>query len=320
VVLVALAAGVSTVVKTICIIALALVAAPMFGISFGDFRTAIAKFAAVIIFTDMALLWLAEIIEHVAGSSGGRAPRGSGLVTILLATALIGFLVRFLFDMDAEETGYVALPLAIASLIIGFILKVLAVAVLAGLADAANNSSGPVASTAATTSREAAAAADTGAPPVADGSASDAGSAQVAGGPTSAQAAEESTAPAGPSAPVEASIQIKETSQDRDIARRLATPAVKEARQFLRTQVIGDESRQRLVGSLYAAGARKVYFDLSTGPTRPAKGFVELPGQPTRRAECIRMYREYCRRNNLEPDPASVKDTAQRFLLIEMKR
>jgi hypothetical protein len=316
IVLVTLAAFVSTVVKTICIIALALIAAPMFGISFGDFRTAIAKFAAVIIFTDMALLWLSEIIEHVAGSSGGRAPRGSGIVTILLATALISFLVRFLFDMDSEETGYVALPLAIASLIIGFILKVLAVAVLEGLATAANNANTPVASATPATQVTSPAAVS---PAPSNGIEASAIAAD-ASAPAEGAAQEAAAVQRPAAAPAERPIQFEETDQDRTIARRLGTPAAKEARAYLANQVIADDSRGRLVDSLYAAGARHVYFDLTSGVPRPTRGYVELPAEQSRRAACVRMYQEYCRRNKLEPDPETIKDTAQRFLVIEMRR
>jgi hypothetical protein len=218
--------------------------------------------------------------------------------------------------MDSEETGYVALPLAIASLIIGFILKVLAMAVLEGLATAANNANTPVASATPATQVTSPAAVS---PAPSNGIAAPAVAADASA--PAEGAAQEAAAVQRPAAvPTERPIQYEETDQDRTIARRLGTPAAKEARAYLATQVIADDSRRRLVESLYAAGARQVYFDLTSGVPRPTRGYVELPAEQSRRAACVRMYQEYCRRNKLEPDPETIKDTAQRFLVIEMRR
>jgi len=131
VVLVGMATGFATAVKTVVLVALALVASPMFGLSFGNFRTAMGKFAAAIIFSDMLLLWLAVLTDHVAGPNSGNGARGTAMfATLLVAIALVGLLVRFLFDMEWDETALVSLPLAMGSLVLGFILKVLAFVVL----------------------------------------------------------------------------------------------------------------------------------------------------------------------------------------------
>ena len=56
---------------------------------------------------------------------------------------LISFLSRILFDTDAEETKTFALPLAILSQVIGFILKVIVIVVLVGVLGLARSPSSP---------------------------------------------------------------------------------------------------------------------------------------------------------------------------------
>lgn len=310
-VVVSLAVGLSTLVKTFVIILLALVAAPMFGVSFGPLRTAVAKFAAVIIFTDMGLLWLDEIVDAVAGEATGRgARRGTWLVTLLFATALVSFLVRFLFDMDSEEVGYVAAPLVIASLVIGFFLKLVAVGVLMGIAGAGDGGSdgaspGP-APPAASVPSDAPAAEDADTP--ADGAAPDAtpGTAPADAADAAVQA--------------EAPIQYRETPQDREIARKARTPALMEARSWVEHRAARrDDARGDLIAALYEAGARKVRFDLTSG-ANPTRGYVELPAYDSARKRCVRAYRAYCRAQGIRPDPQALEDTGQRFLVVEMRR
>jgi hypothetical protein len=296
VVLVGMATGFATAIKTVALVSMALVAAPMFGLSFGTFRTAIGKFAAVIIFTDMTLLWLGVATDHMAGPTGGSGARGTGMfVTLLLAVALVGFLVRFLFDMDVDETAVVSLPLALASLVLGFILKVLAFVVLMLLLGASRGGSARVA------------------PTFAMGPGAGVG----AGGGT---AADEDEIDDEDSA-AETSVQVRPTEQDRKITARVRRGiGLAEARDWSGEHA-SDTRRQRLAEVFYAAGARKVYFDLTAGGTsRPTRGFVELPQDASGRADCIRAYKSYCATNRITPDPPSVKDVGQRYLMIEMKR
>ena len=48
--------------------------------------------------------------------------------------------------------------------------------------------------------------------------------------------------------------------------------------------------------------------------------FVELPDDPGGRAECFRVYQTYCRGAMIDPDPESVKDAGQRFMVMELKK
>ncbi|MGB7156708.1 MAG: hypothetical protein WBD40_01500, partial [Tepidisphaeraceae bacterium] len=131
---VSLAAGAATLVKTAILIGLAFIVAPMMGISFGDARTAILKFAAIIIFTDAVGLWYDELVELVGGyPSGRRSGRRVFWLQILLIAGLISVLCFYLFDMDSEDTGMFAIPFAIASLVIGWVLWLVLGAVVGGL-------------------------------------------------------------------------------------------------------------------------------------------------------------------------------------------
>lgn len=123
---------VATFIKTVALIGLALVAAPMMGISFGGFWTAVLKFAAIIVFTDAALLWLDTAMEHMGAMPQSGRNVGRVLIIQLVATAaVISVLSMYLFDMDSEETGKFAGPFAIASFVIGWILNFL-IAVMLG--------------------------------------------------------------------------------------------------------------------------------------------------------------------------------------------
>lgn len=118
--------GTVTVVKTAVIIGLALVVAPMMGISFGSLNTAILKFAAIIIFADAAMLWL----DVAIGSVGGRLTLRLLFIELIAVAAIIGFLCHYLFDMDGDETRMFALPMAGVSWVLGLILDFAALAVL----------------------------------------------------------------------------------------------------------------------------------------------------------------------------------------------
>lgn len=119
--IIALAAGVATTIKTAILIGIALIAAPMMGISFGTLRTAILKFAAIIIVTDAAMLWLDVMMQAVGAMPAyGPGVRGTGLVKVMSAAVIITLLTRYLFDMDWDETAEIAVPMAVLSRLIGF--------------------------------------------------------------------------------------------------------------------------------------------------------------------------------------------------------
>lgn len=122
--------GIVTVIKTTIMIGLALVFAPMLGVSFGSFWSACFKFAAILIFGDMLILWVDMFIEQAGGSDGRRAGLMVGLLKMMLLAAFISFQCRFMFDMDWEETGQFAVPMAFVSRLLDLGLSILVVALL----------------------------------------------------------------------------------------------------------------------------------------------------------------------------------------------
>lgn len=135
---VSLITGAATLVKTAVMIGLAFVFAPMLGVSFGDARTAVLKFAAIIVFTDAVGLWFDELIELAGGRPSGRRGRGSIFwLEMFLIAGLISAMCYYLFDMDSEETGMFAIPFAVISRILDWILGIVMGAILLGVLSAA---------------------------------------------------------------------------------------------------------------------------------------------------------------------------------------
>ena len=56
------------------------------------------------------------------------------MLEIIFVATVISLLARFLFDMDPEETGMIAVPLALVSMLVGFILKVILIVILERMA------------------------------------------------------------------------------------------------------------------------------------------------------------------------------------------
>jgi len=302
VVLVGMATGFASAIKAAVLAALALLAGPLFAISCGNYRTAMGKFAAGLIFSDMVLLWLGVATDQMAGPNVGNGLRGAALFgTLLLAMALVGFLVWLLFGMEWDETAVVAVPLALGSLVLGLILKGIAFVVLVLILNGSGRAgTAPVP------------------PTFALGPA-------LGGGGVSASAGddEEDTDENEGAAPPAAAetVQVRVTEQDEKIMDRVrARAGLAEARDWVGEHA-SDARRQRLAEVFYAAGARKVYFDLTAGAaSRPTRGFVELPFDRDGRAECFRIYQTYCARNKITPDAASVADAGQKYLVIDIKK
>jgi hypothetical protein len=142
--IVSLAAGFATLVKTAILIGLAFIVAPMMGMSFGDVRTAILKFAAIVIFTDAIGLWYDEVVEMAGGYPSGRTGGRIFWLQVLLISFVITYLSYYLFDMDGDDAGKFGLPFAIASQVIGFVMWLVLEAVIAGMLAGAAAAKAPV--------------------------------------------------------------------------------------------------------------------------------------------------------------------------------
>jgi hypothetical protein len=124
---------VSTLIKTAILIGLSMIIAPWAGILFRGVGKGALKLAAILVFTDAADLWL----DYIMRATGAVRPHFISIraifASLALAAVLISFLSRILFQTDAEETKTFALPLAILSQIIGFVLKVIVVVAILSL-------------------------------------------------------------------------------------------------------------------------------------------------------------------------------------------
>jgi hypothetical protein len=119
-----------TVIKTVVLTGLALILAPRLGISFGMFWTAVLKFAAMLIFTDVALLWLRLVMEWMGAARPGWISLPEVAMMVLCAMVIISLLCLYLFNMDVDEVKMFALPLALFSCVLGFILKLVTIGIL----------------------------------------------------------------------------------------------------------------------------------------------------------------------------------------------
>lgn len=127
----------ATLLKTAVMIGAAFVVAPMAGVSFGTFWTAVLKLAAIVVMTDAALFWLQEIMMATGAyptGGGRRSWAGVGLINTMLAGAIIGILLKIFFDMDGEEVGTLAIPLAILNRVLNFIILLVLAAILSAAA------------------------------------------------------------------------------------------------------------------------------------------------------------------------------------------
>jgi hypothetical protein len=244
--------GVTTLVKTVVVTALALVVAPHLGVSFGTLGSGILKFAAILILADAALLWLDVLMQSTGAmpSSGGSSRsmrRGLWWINILASTAIISAASWYLFDMDSEETGTFAVPFAIVSWIVGLVLKLVTIAILSGMLAAPAPAPVP-------------------AVPVPPGTATFA-------------------------APVPPVPGVQPTERDLAIAEHLKVRKVfvAEGREWRRgSGSYNNKPLGELIEELYVkAGATKVLVERSIG-ARSLKAYVELPTEPEGAAEKAR--------------------------------
>lgn len=129
--------AVKTFIKTAILIGLAFIVAPIGGLSFGSLWHAILKFAAMIVFADAVLMWMEDWIDSLGGSSGRRVSIYISLLKTMLLGAFIAIQLRFLFDMDSEETGMIAIPMAIVNRILEFVIWIVIIGILEGMMAAA---------------------------------------------------------------------------------------------------------------------------------------------------------------------------------------
>jgi hypothetical protein len=114
---------VATLIKTVAMIGIAFLIAGWYGVSFGLFWYAVLKLAAMLVATDAALYWVDLAVESAGGlPTGRRAGLYVGLVYTLAAAVVIAIGLRYMFDMDADEVRSIAIPLAVASRMMNFLI------------------------------------------------------------------------------------------------------------------------------------------------------------------------------------------------------
>jgi len=282
--------GTTTVVKTAVMVGLAIIVAPKMGISFGTLWTGVMKFAGILIFTDMALLWVNSLIGSIGGA-GGRTMYvpGTFRINLLLATGLITVSSFYLFDMDGSETGMFALPMALVSRVVDFVVYMIILGVLHGIVTAAGARGARPSAISISTSGNAGAVATT--------------QQQTVGSSSSAATA----------TPVA-------TQLDTEIQRRIqrGKGGIREGRDWELHQIVEDRATKHLIEDMYNAGAMKVHIDsLLSGGLTPALAYIELPTDPARRGACTEVAKKYYADNNL-PDLTARQQPTQIFLIVRL--
>ena len=287
--------GLTTLVKTAILIGLAFVYAPQLGIGFGDLKTAILKFAAIVMFTDAADLWLWEVLT--VGRPNRISLRQLGL-SLIVAALLISALCHILFEMDTEETGMFALPMAVVSQVVGFLLRLGVIALLEMILSPAVPAPAPA-------------------------------------GPTAIAPAPGQGTPAATTGPgifspddvpdfkaASDKVTIRKTAQDQQIEQRIAAggPMLKDAHQWVSAPSVGSKGDVPvLVSDLAAAGAETMYIEINNR-ARAGKIYAKLPDSKSARAACLKVYRAYVKKHDLPTDPTTIKDQGQLFIEIELKQ
>jgi len=129
-----IASSVSTAIKTTLLVFLAVALANQAGFGFGTFWPAVLKFSSTIILTDSMLEWFEAWMVHVGAI---RVRNGVMYISIwllvlevFLAAVVTAGLIKYYFDMDHDEAWWVALGIAVVSMLAGFVLRFLLVSAL----------------------------------------------------------------------------------------------------------------------------------------------------------------------------------------------
>jgi hypothetical protein len=312
---VSLFVGLATAIKTAIIIGLALVYAPSVGISFGLLRTAILKFAAVIVFSDAVLLWVEEILRHNGGiSQNGKTVDDIFWVILGVTAAAITATSYYLFSMDLEEIATFAIPMAIVSRVIGFVLNLVVIALLAAvLSTGAKPAPGPIAT------------APPNATPAPQGVVK-AMKAAVATPPPEDTAAGDAAAPKVDMTPV----AIVPTAEDKTLAQMVSIdpgrgPIFWKGLIWRQKKGATETRTRALIDRMQAAGAAQTYIMTKPAPRGsagepflPAELIVELPAQKGPRQACFDAALEYVKDNNMEPLPTTEPATEQ-YLVVKLR-
>jgi hypothetical protein len=133
-----------------------------------------------------------------------------------------------------------------------------------------------------------------------------------------APAAPPASAAAAAPAPQPADPQV--AAADQQIATRIRrNPLVQEAREYYE-QTLQKRTHRDLVQSLYAVGARKVYFVI--GQTKrglnPIEMIVELPDTADQRAAVLQTVRGFVQTSGTGADPASIVDQGNRYVSLPL--
>jgi hypothetical protein len=287
---------VATLIKTAVMIGAAFVIAPMAGVSFGTFWTAVLKLAALVVVTDAALFWFQDIMEatgaYPSGGGGRRSWLAVGLVNTLLAGTIIALLLKVFFDMDREDVGTLAVPLAILNRVLNFLLVLVLLGIVSALRSAAAGPGGAGA-----------------------GGAGAAAAAAVA--PPGSAPATRTTAPAPPT-PANAAVAAK----DAEIAALIANKGlVRDAVDHYVGSVSKRADRNLdFVRSLQYAGASRVYVRIAVaeGRVAPSHVIVELPPDAPQRGGIVLRLRQFAVEHKLPLDPQTIQDQGDWYLIVPM--
>ncbi|HZZ44104.1 MAG TPA: hypothetical protein VFE58_14300 [Tepidisphaeraceae bacterium] len=286
----------NTLVKTVVVTGLALLFAPMLGVSFGTLGTGTLKFASILIFTDAVNLWL-EALLHAAGATpthGHTVVRVPFTVSLFLSVAIITGLCYYLFSMDGSETRMFAVPLALVSRLIDWALQIFLLGIIVGMHAAQHPAPPP---TPVIITPPAATTPDTSTP-----------SPDAGGVPTTAP----TTAPVQPAA-------ITPTKFDQFVDNRIRTQKlfVQEGREWRQHQITRDNATNALIEQMYQAGAQGVYVELQGARAGHAIFlYVKLPADPDAQAACKQVADTFRQSKNL---PKGMPNTNQ-YLVVLLPR
>jgi hypothetical protein len=278
----------ATFVKIIVVIGVAAGILPLFKLRFGNPLTAGLKLAALLLFIDVARLWVDVGVEGSgAFASPGRAVGRAFTIDFLATAAMIFIGVYCLFDLGGEDSKMVVWPTAALMIIMTVVLSI---AVTAAIQAIRGSGIAPPAVTVTTSRRT---VTFTVSPPPA--------------------------APAIPPTPADAAIRQRIQSE--------INPLI-EGGEWIRSGGTSDSSRRRvveLIQAFHAAGATKVYVGqeiLAASQRANRRGlfalqlYVELPAAAAKRTACEDVAAQYLAETNT-PQAADAPK-ARQFLVIDV--